>query len=368
MSQVKWKALCLTGIFSALGLVQSALAQRGGPTPVFVAPVEKRDIYDEVEALGTLQANENVNLVANVTERITAIYFDDNQQVKKGDVLVEMDAAEEKAELAAESSKQKEANRQVKRLRPLVAKGAASKSSLDGWERELATANARILAIKSRIDERRIVAPFDGVVGLRNISVGDMAVPGSGQGGSIITTIDDISKMKLDFSVPEIFLSSLQKGIVIEAQSSAYPQKTFEGSVTSIDSRIDPRTRSVRARAMLDNPEALLKAGMLMRIKLKKNPRTALVIPEMAIVATGRQNSVMVVADGDETKVAKKEVKLGSRMLGFVEILSGLNEKDRVVTDGVLRVRDGSKVIIKATDTSSASLNELLQQSAQKGP
>ena len=343
-----------------------AYAQQA-PTPVFVSMVKPVHFVDEVEALGTLKANENVDLVSNVTERITAINFEDNQTVEKGDVLVEMDSRQEQAELTEETYLRDEARRQVNRLKPLVERGAAARSLLDEQERDLNASTARIKAIQSRIDERRIVAPFDGVVGIRNISVGDMAMPGNGQSDAIITTIDDISTMKLDFSVPEIFLSTLKPGIKVEAQTSAYPDRTFEGTISSINSRVDPMTRSVSARAILENEDQALKAGMLMRIKLSNNPRQALIVPEESIITAGRNNTVMVVVEKDgKTIVESRPVEIGARRKGDVEILKGVSEGDKVVTHGALRARPGMAVEIKAVEENDETLTELLNQNKTK--
>ena len=353
----------LIGLFVFSFLATVTKAQPGGdaPTPVFVAEVKRASFTDEIEALGTLQANENVNLTSTVTERVTTIHFQDNQRVAKGDLLVEMDAAEEEAELAEEQSRVNEAQRQVNRLRPLVQRGAASQSALDEQQRELNIARARINAIQSRIDERKIKAPFDGVVGIRNISVGALAQP-----GTHITTIDDVSVMKLDFDVPEIFLSSLQPGIKVNARTSAYPERVFTGEVSSIESRVDPITRSVSVRAFLDNADGVLKSGMLMRVEIRNNPRQALIIPEESVITSGTQNSVMVIGENEEgqTIVNAQPVEIGARRAGDVEILSGLNEGQKIVTHGTLRVRPGAAVTIKAVETNDETLTELLEQSA----
>jgi membrane fusion protein (multidrug efflux system) len=331
------------------------------PIAVFVANVERVFFVDEVEALGTLQATENVNLTSSVTERITKINFDDNQRVKQGYVLVEMDVSEEKAELAEESFRLDEAQSQVERVRALVKRSSASKSTLDERERELNTAKARLGAIQSRINQKSIVAPFDGVVGIRNISVGALAQP-----GMLITTIDDERKMKLDFSIPEVFLSSLKIGLTIEAKASAYPKQVFKGTVTSVDSRIDPITRSVLARAVLINDGRLLKAGMLMSVQLNKNPRQTLIVPEEALVTIGNENAVMLVQNTEELKVKRQVVELGARRKGSVEILSGLNEGQQVVTHGTLKVRDGSLISIRAIEKDNESLSELLKQNSKE--
>ncbi len=330
-------------------------------TEVFVANVERGFFVDEMEALGTLQAAENVNLTSSVTERLTKINFVDNQRVKKGFVLVEMDVTEENAQLAEETFRFDEAQSQVERVRALVQRSSASKSTLDERERELNTAKARLAAIQSRINQKRIVAPFDGVVGIRNISVGALAQP-----GMLLTTIDDDRQMKLDFSVPEVFLSSLKIGLSVEAKASAFPKQVFKGTVTSVNSRIDPITRSVMVRALLDNKDKTLKAGMLMRVQLNKNPRQTLIVPEEALVTMGSVNAVMLVVQGEPLKVKRQVVELGARRKGSVEILTGLKEGQQVVTHGTVKVRDGSLISIAAVEKNNEPLSELLNQKKGK--
>lgn len=342
----------------ALGHTQQA------PVPVFVAKVERKSIVDELEALGTLQANENVDLTSTVTELVSKVNFDDGQRVKKGDVLIEMDAEEEIALKAEEQSRIREAERQIKRLRPLIARGSASESAIDDQRLQLRTAQARMRAIESRIRQRQIVAPFDGVLGQRNISVGALSQP-----GRVITTIDDDSVMKLDFAVPEIFLPVLRKGTNIVATASAWPNRVFTGTISSVNSRVDSVTRSISVRALLKNPDYKLLPGLLMRVQLQKNPRLALVIPEEALVASASNNYVMVVvAEGDKTTVDRRAVELGTRRQGEVEILSGLEQGESVVTHGTLRVRSGGAVVVKAVETNNETLTEMLEQQAGPEP
>jgi membrane fusion protein (multidrug efflux system) len=338
-------------------LAQFSVAQSKA-TPVIVTVVEHKAIVDEVEALGTLRANESVDLTATVTELVTVINFKDGERVKKGEVLVEMDTSEEVAEYAEEQSRLNEARRQVKRLEPLTKKGAASQSILDERQREFETAKARMQAIQSRIDERRIVAPFDGVVGLRNISVGALVQP-----GTMITTIDDDSVMKLDFSVPSVFLSTIAPGIDIEARAHAFRDKVFEGTIASVDSRIDPVTRSIKVRAILENPDRILKPGLLMSVVLEKDPREALVVPEEAMILESNKFFVLVVVENQETTtVEMREIKIGQRRRGEVEVLSGLNDGELIVIHGTTRARPGMPVEVKIAESGDEKLTELLNQ------
>ena len=349
----------ITTLFLMVTLTLPAIvyAQKA-PVPVFVVNVERKAFVDEIEALGTLQANENVELTSTVTELVTKVNFEDGERVKKGDVLVEMDVAEEQALKAEEQSRLREAERQVNRLKPLIKRGAASKAALDEQEVEMQASQARMKAIESQIRHRKIIAPFDGVVGQRNISVGALVQP-----GTLITTIDDDSTMKLDFAVPEIFLSTLKKGVNIKATSSAWPDDVFTGTIFSVNSRVDPITRSVSVRALLQNPEYKLRPGLLMRVQLQKNPRQALVIPEEALVPKGDEHHVMmVVKEGDKTIVKDVVVEIGTRRKGEVEVIQGLEEGAQIITHGTLRVSAGAEVAVKAVDSDNESLTEMLGQ------
>jgi membrane fusion protein, multidrug efflux system len=332
------------------------------PTPVFATVVEKKTFADHIEALGTLRANESVELSATVTERVTRIHFESGQRVKKGTLLLEMDAAEEKALLMEQQSMLEEAERQVERLKPLMERGAASQSAMDTATLNLQTAKARIAAIESRIQERHIVAPFSGKLGLRNISVGTMAQP-----GTLITTIDDDQIMKLDFSIPDIFLSSLSEGDRIMASSKTFPERNFVGTVESIDSRVDPVTRAISVRALLNNEDQSLRPGMLMSVKLERNPRQTLIIPEESIVPRSSRNFVFVINKGEQPTVSLAEVSLGSRRKGEVEILSGLEAGMQIVTHGTLRLQEGARVAVKASSQEKTSLEKILQEQQTKG-
>ena len=350
-----FKILVLS-ILLSISALTSAQQRKAPVTPVIVTSVTLQEFADVVEALGTLNAKESVDLTSPVTEIVTKISFTDNQRVKQGDVLVEMDIAEEQAELAEQKSILAEAKRQVKRLTPLVKEGAASASVLDENKRNLEGATARIKAIQARINQRILKAPFDGVLGLRNVSIGALAQP-----GDIITTIDDDRVMKIDFSVPEIFLATLKPGVVVLAETEAFADKVFRGEIAHVDSRVDPVTRSIRARALVKNEDGLLKPGLLMLVKLQKNPRTALLIPEEALIVNGTNKFVFVVSEKEgKTSVEQRKVELGKRQFGEAEILSGLEIGEQIVTQGVLRIRQGAAVKIVAVENKGDQLSKLL--------
>mgnify|MGYP000529543034 CR=1 FL=1 len=243
-------------------------------------------------------------------------------------------------------------------MQSLEAQVTAAKSLLDERRREWETARARLAAIESRLADRLVKAPFAGVVGLRNISVGALVEP-----GDVITTLDDDSVMKLDLSVPSVFLAALRPGLEVIATTRAYGERSFRGSVHSVDSRVDPVTRAVVVRVLLPNQDRLLKPGMLMQVTLVKNPRSALVIPESALMPLGREQFVLLVVGADDgPRVERRKIRIGARRPGEVEVLDGLDEGDRVVRHGAIRVRPGQSVQVRAVETGAESLTDLLRQ------
>ena len=265
-------------------------AQGPPPTAVILEPVRTGTIADPLEALGTLRANETVQITAQVSDVIAAIHFDDGQTVKAGQLLVQMSDAEEAALLLEAQSLAEEAERQYQRVRSLVEKGTAAQSLLDERQRETETAQARVAAVRSRLEDRIITAPFAGVVGLRQVSPGALVAP-----GDVITTLVDDSQMKLDFTIPSLFLGSVPRGTIIHATTPAFPDLSFTGTVASVDSVINPVTRSITVRARIPNPDHRLVPGMLMTLELQRGARQALVIAEESIVPRGDRTFVYVV-------------------------------------------------------------------------
>lgn len=354
---------------ATLGLICMMLVAGGGwaqsqAPGVILSEAHVATVADRVEALGTLRANESVTITATVTETISAIHFDDGQQVSAGDVLAEMTSREQHARLEEAQARLAEAERQYDRVKSLEASGSASASLLDERRRDLRTARATLAAIESQLADRLIKAPFDGVVGLRNISVGALVEP-----GDVITTLDDDRLMKLDFPVPSLFLPSLAPGLAIEARSPALGDQPFDGAVSSISSRVDPVTRTVQVRARIDNPERTLRPGLLMQVELLRDPRQALLVPEAAILQRGSEHAVLVVeeaADG-QTIAQRRPVQVGLRRPGEVEIVAGLEAGERVITHGADKARAGQPVQVLAIDDGSQPLSELLAQPAAKG-
>ena len=331
-----------------------ALAQP--PPQVFVTEARLVSLGDRIEALGTLRANESVDLTVSVTETVTALHFDDGDRVEAGQVLVEMTSDEEHAQLEEAQATVDEARRQYQRIKSLQEKQTAAESLLDQRRREWETGRARLAAIEPRLADRLLRAPFAGVVGLRNVSVGTLIAP-----GDVITTLDDDSVMKLDFSIPSIYLGELAPDLPVTATTRAWEGRRFAGTVKSIDSRVDPVTRTVMVRALLPNPDHALRPGMLLQVELLNRRREAIILPEECLVPQGERQFVFVVDRATDNTVERREVHIGTRRPGKVEIVDGLAVGELVITDGTLKVRAGSKVAIRAMDDGTTPIHELLE-------
>jgi membrane fusion protein (multidrug efflux system) len=314
-----------------------------GPVSVFAEPVRTEPFSNRVEAIGTLEANERADLTLSASDRVTAVYFEDGERVKAGKTLISLAQREQSALVEAAEATLSQARQDLDRLSPLAEQGAVSKSELEVARRNAASAAAQLRAVQSRQRDRVLVAPFDGVLGFRMVSVGSFVRP-----GDVVATLIDDSVMRLDFAVPSIFLMSLKPGLTIEATSKDVPGRTFKGTVASIDNAIDPVTRSVRVRAMIPNADGSLKAGMYAAVTLLTEPRKALSVPESALQPLGPETFVWVLAKGDDGAVANRvKIEAGLRQSGRVEVMSGLQEGQRVVTEGALRLREGAAVKIQ---------------------
>lgn len=358
-------------ICSALFVAAPSFAQKSdkseAPLDVIVQSVATRDLQNNIEALGNLRAYESTSITAKTTKTVTSIHFDDGQRVNKGMVLVEMTNAEESALMDEARLTANEAKKQLERTEALAKTGAVSPSLLDQRTREYQAAQARYLAVQARLKDLIITAPFSGVVGLRDISVGRLVAP-----GQTITTLNDDSRMKLDFTVPAIYLRSLRVGLPIEAQSHDLGNKKFKGKVFSIDNQIDESTRSIKVRAILDNADHELKQGLLMTVVISADVRKSLVLSEAALVPMGSNNFVFVLQPNKNTKVSpwvaeKRQIQIGQRYKGLVEVLSGLKDGDKVVTHGLQKIHAGQALKIMAEQSNDPAkktepLSELLQQ------
>ena len=304
---------------------------------VVTAPVVRKPLGVEIEAVGTAQANESVDVTSKTSNTVTAIRFDEGDLVRRGAILVELDAAAARAALDEAEAALAESENNYKRSRDLYTSRALSESQLDQIEAMLKANRARVAAARAQVADTIIRASFDGRTGFRRVSVGSLVSP-----GTVITTLDDTSVIKLDFTVPETYLYLLERGLPVSAIASGLPGRRFSGEVTNLDSRIDPVTRSIRVRAEIPNKDGALRPGMFMTVTLQGQVAPTLIVEEAAIVPEQGRTFVFVVRDD---AVERREVKLGKRRPGEVEIREGLAEHERVVVEGTQKVRDGVRVV-----------------------
>lgn len=310
---------------------------RQRPDPlVRVEPARAERFVERLEAVGTARANEQVTLSAPVTERVVTLNFSDGGFVQKGQVVAVLARGQEQAQLAEAQARAAEAQKQLERLDELKRRGFATNSAVDAQTALAQSARAQAEQARASIGDRVLRAPFSGYVSLRNISRGAIV-----QAGAEVATISDLSRIKLDFTVPETMLTAVREGQPIEAKAAAYPDQSFAGRIESIDPVINPQTRAATVRAIMPNPGRKLMPGMLLTVSIVSAARQSLAVPELAIVGEGERSFVFVVDKG----VAKRvPVETGVRDGQKIEIRSGLRPGQQVVTEGVVKISDGQKV------------------------
>lgn len=322
-----------------LGLATPAVGESPG---VVVAEARLLPFPLTVEGLGTARANEAVEIRPQISEVVTAIHFTGGERVAAEQVLITLDDTEVRASVAAARAALVESEAQLSRARELAKTSALARSEL---ERRLAVRDADRAALDAalaRLADTVVRAPFAGRVGLRRVSPGSLVTP-----ATVVTTLDDTDVIKLDFDIPETELARLAEGLAVEARSAAWPGTTFRGEVASLDTRVDPVSRSLTVRALLPNPDGRLRPGMLLSVALLREDVQALMVPEQAIVPDQSRQFALVVGPGGV--VEEREVRTGRRRPGEVEILSGLSEGERVVAEGTQHAIPGAAVRVMGT-------------------
>ena len=311
---------------------------------VFVeaVPVRTGLMTRDITAVGTLRSNESVMVRPEITGRITAIHFREGDAVREGARLISLDNSVNRAEVAQADAHLDLNRRNSSRAVELFDRKVGTGRTRDEAVAAVRIAEAELALARARIDKTRIVAPFEGVLGLRRVSVGDYVNPGQD-----IVNLEDIDPIKVDFRVPEVSLPLLRDGQPIEVQVDAFPGETFQGHVYAIDPQVDVQGRSVAIRARLPNADGRLKPGLFARVGLIVERReNAMLLPEQAIVPLEGRSAVFRVVDG---MARLTEVGIGQRRSGQVEIVRGLKPGDLVVTAGQLKLRDGVAVTTTAT-------------------
>ena len=326
-----------SGAQPAKDAAKATKAGPGGPVPVEVIRLVPRRAIEELQAVGTLRSNQSVVLRPEVTGRVASIGFRDGQVVKQGQLLIGLDAALNEAEVAQARAELDLANANLKRTADLASKNFVSSSAQDTAESNVTVLAARLQLAEARLAKMRIVAPFDGVVGLRAVSVGDVV-----KDGTDLVNIEDVRRLKVDFRLPERVFTQLRVGQPVEITTDAVPGARYAGRVDAINPRIDAAGRSLEVRAELPNTDGRMRPGMFARVRVTVGDRAdALMVPEEAIVPQGENFYVFRVVDD---KAQRVPVKLGVRRDGLVELLGSVSADDRIITAGMRVQRDGQPV------------------------
>ena len=334
-------ALGLACVLSACGDGDAPAANGQGrgnaPVPVAIETVRPQSWADSLQALGTVQAREAVTVTAKVSELVERVHFESGQQVARGAPLVTLSGEQQQAALASAQAAAREADQLYARQSALAEQQLIARASLDTQRATRDAARAQVAQIRANLADRVIRAPFAGVLGIRQVSPGALVTP-----GTAIATLDDISRVFVDFPLPEAELAKVEAGQAIGGTVAAWPELRFDGQVRTIDARIDADSRAATVRADFPNPDGRLRPGMLVNVTLGQSQRQALVVPEIAVVQVGRDSFVFRVKDDESVEQAP--VRTGSRNDGRVEIVDGLKPGERIVVEGMGKLRPGMKV------------------------
>lgn len=298
------------------------------PTPVEAVTVKAEPLQAGLSTVGTLRADEAVVVRPEVSGRIVRVHFEDGQRVKAGEPIISLDDSVARADLLEAQANLENARRANERATDLGSRQLLSRSDVDSARAQLGVSEARVASARAQLEKTTIIAPFSGVLGLREASVGEVVSP-----GQALVNLVRLDPMEVDFSLPESELSRVAAGQAVRIEVDAFPGETFGGEVTAIDPVIDVNSRSARLRARIPNPEYRLRPGLFARVRLGVGDAaaTAILVPEQALLQEGDTRFVYVVREGKSVKVP---VTTGQRLPGRVAVTQGLSEGDVVITAG----------------------------------
>lgn len=329
----------------------SGAAGDAGPVLVEVGKVEALRLEEDTQAVGSVRAHQGVVLRPEVAGRIRALGFADGQPVRRGQLLVQLDDTLQQAQLKQARAQASIARTNLQRNRELVAEGFVSQSAVDQTAAALEVAEAQVALAQAQLTKMRIVAPFDGVAGIRGVNIGDYV-----KDGADLVGIEDNRTVTVDFRLAERYVARVKAGQAVQVSLDALPGRRFDGSVSALDAVVDADGRSLLVRARLANPEGVLRSGMFARTRLVFAARdNATVVPEEALVPQGGKQFIVKLIDGPNGPVSQKlEARIGLRLPGKAEILQGLQAGDTVVTAGQARLLRADGVPVKVVKVGEA--------------
>ena len=333
------------------GAGASASAAAGGPVTVEVGTVQRLRIEDDAQAVGTLRSRQGVMLRPEVSGRIARLGFGDGQRVRRGQLLVQLDDTLQAAQLRQSQAQAGIASTNLQRNRELVAQNFVSQSVVDQSAAALEVAQAQVALSEAQLERMKILAPFDGVAGIRSVNLGDYV-----KDGADLVNLEDTSQVWVDYRLPERYVAQLKRGLPVEVALDAMPGRSFRGQVDALDSQVDANGRSLLVRARLANPEGVLRSGMFARTRTLFAVReNALAVPEEALVPQGGKQYLIKIIDGPQGKVSQRlEARIGVRVPGKVEILDGVADGDMVATAGQARLLRGDSQPVRVVDLADA--------------
>lgn len=319
------------------------------PMPAEVAEVEEQKVEDKFEAVGTIEAIDEVTIVSEIDGIVTDIPFKEGSYIKKGDLIAKIDDSQLSAEVLRAEAQYEQSKSTFDRTKIIVAQKAGSQQDLDDAAANLKVAEANLKLAKSRLDKTNITAPFDGIIGSRRVSVGAFM-----RAGDAITDLANLDEIRVSFSTPERYLSQLKQGANVVISSPVFPGKTVKGKITVIEPVLDSRTRNVQIIAQVKNPDMQYRSGMSVNVNaVLKERDNALTIPNESIFASGDQSFVFVV--NPDSTVTREPVTTGLEMADKVEISQGLKKGMTVVQAGHQKLYDGAKIIPVNSDAAKMS-------------
>jgi len=350
---IVFSALVFGGLFGTkIMQIQSAQANRQAPPPpvVAVATVKEESWLPSLSTVGNLTVDAGIDITNEVAGTIKNIHFKSGEAVKKGQLLLEMDTATDEAELQRYVALQRLAKVRFNRSKKLIGDKMTSQSEYDENEVLLQEANATIELQKALLEKKRIKAPFDGRLGIRQINQGQYL-----PAGTLIVSLTSLEKIHADFSVPERSLAKLSVGQAIRVKVQAYPDELFEGTITAITPQIDAGTRSVSVRAAMDNPGERLQPGMFAYVEiLMPEMLEVLTLPDTAITYNPYGEYVYVIEASDSgNTISYRQITTGATREGRVEITKGLKAGEQVVAAGQVKLRNGMAVQIDSKPSPS---------------
>lgn len=335
------------------------VAERAGPPPEAVSTGHARSMrwQRSLSAVGTVAAVRGVAVGNDLPGVVREIHFESGETVEAGEVLVELDASVESAQLRTALAEQKLARREHARNRELFERGGIASSQLEQTEARFASASAEVSRLRAQIARKQVRAPFAGQLGIRAVNLGQYLAP-----GTTITTLEALQSVFVDFSVPQQFLDQLRPGLTVRASIAGEAGRTFRGEIAAIDPRLDEATRAVQARARVPNADQRLRPGMFVNVEVALPGETRVTaVPVTAVVRAPYGDSVFVVAPlaqpaggaskaprsgGPDARVEQRFVQLGEQRGDFVAVLEGLDPGQEVVTAGAFKLQTGARVVV----------------------